>query len=665
LEKDVNLKVALKLRDLLEAEGAVVYMTRTEDVYVSISQRWEMANSWGVDRFISIHHNGHSSSTVNGTETLISIYASEESKELANSVQAELVGELGLPNRGVKMVDYCGVLNNTSMPAILTEASFITNPDEENRLRDDSYLEREARAILRGIHMPSRISFILPKQYAVSSRELEVSIQALGSEDIDRIDLLVDGTLITTLYQTPYQCRLDLSGWEDGTYLLSAVARYRDGNSSSVQRDVIVADAARSWYFAEGTTRKGFEEWLTLLNPNPVDVEVEVVYVFDGGGSRSKTYLVGAESRLSVDVNEEVGAGKDVSMIIDASLPVMAERPMYFLYRDRWAGGHVSTGVNRPACEWYFAEGYTGEGFEEWICLLNPGDASVEATLRYYSQQGLIKEESITLQPWSRETVNVNEAVGPGKEVSVRVQGSGPLVAERPMYFLYRDRWAGGHVSTGVNRPACEWYFAEGYTGEGFEEWICLLNPAEEENKVTVTFQTSEGVELVHEVTLPPGSRRTVDVNEEVGEDLQLSAEVRGEKPLVAERPVYHDYHAWCQGGDVGGGVTAPSRHWYFAEGYTGAGFEDWLCIQNPQDGEVEVSVRFHFESGEVLEESVAVPARSRFTIYVNSMVPYQEGVAFSVHAAGDVVVERPIYFRYRDKWCGGHVSSGYAPGIR
>ena len=114
----------------------------------------------------------------------------------------------------------------------------------------------------------------------------------------------------------------------------------------------------------------------------------------------------------------------------------------------------------------------------------------------------------------------------------------------------------------------------------------------------------------------------------------------------------------------MGIGVSSPSRHWYFAEGYTGDGFEDWLCLQNPGDEAVEAEIRFHLESGEVLWEKVGLNPRSRTTLYVNSMMPYQEGLAFSVHASGEIIVERPIYFRYRGSWVGEHVSTGYAPGV-
>jgi N-acetylmuramoyl-L-alanine amidase len=664
-EKDVNLQVAYNLKGLLEYEGAEVLMTRTDDSAVSITQRWQMANAWGAHRFISIHHNAESDRSINYTVTLVSTNAGQESLELANSVQAELAGEFGLGNSGVWRVSYVGVLNNTYMPAILTEASFISNYAQEQRLRDPAYLDREAMAIMRGIHMPSSISFVLPQENRVSWGPVDVELQMLGEDNVDHVDLMMNGNLVQRLTSKPFTFEVNTSGFEDGTYTLQAAVLYKSGDNASVSRDLIVANAAKQWYFAEGTTLEGFQEWLTVLNPNIEPVEFTVTYSFVGNEEpKPRNYRVEAESRLSIDVAVEVGVGRDVSVSIESPLPIMVERPMYFLYCGRWAGGHVSSGTNQPSTNWYFAEGCTAPGFDEWLCLLNPGDQPANVKIEYLSQGGLLKQEERVVQPSRRDTVFVNEAAGWDQEVSLRVTSDQPVVAERPMYFLYHGQWAGGHVSSGVKQPSSTWYFAEGYTGDGFEEWLCLFNPNPEPNLVNITYQTTSGENISDQELVPPMSRRTVNVNARAGRNLQLSMVVTGERPLVAERPIYHEYDGWCQGGDVGTGVSRPSRHWYLAEGYTGEGFEDWLCLQNPGDQEVKAEIRFHLESGEVLWEDVTLYPHSRTTLYANAMIPYQEGVAFSIHASGDIIVERPIYFYYRGGWIGEHVSSGYAPGV-
>ncbi|MGQ9474578.1 MAG: N-acetylmuramoyl-L-alanine amidase [Actinomycetota bacterium] len=665
LEKDVNLQVALRLRDLLVAEGAEVLMTRESDVYVSITQRWQMANSWGADRFISIHHNAVDDRSVNYTVTLVSKYASQETLEMANGVQAELVAELGLPNRGVWKVDYCGVLNNTTMPAILTEASFISNPQQEQLLRDGGYLAREAQAIFRGLHMPSKVSFIQPLENQLSSGVVKVSLQLVGTDTLQRVDLRLDDRLVGSRSQPPYEFDVDTSDLGDGVYGLRADAYYLKGGTATVSRDLVVANAAKKWYFAEGTTLAGFEEWITVLNPNRDAVDFDVTYHFAEGEALIRSYRAEAETRVTIQVGEEVGRGRDLGICVDSPLPLVVERPMYFLYAGKWAGGHITPGANAPSKEWYFAEGYTGRGFQEYLCLLNPGCEEARVRVEFFSQGGLLAEEETVVPAGRRYTLDVNRSAGPGQEVSIRVASDREIVAERPMYFLYAGKWAGGHTSLGATDPRTTWYFAEGYTGPGFQEYLCLYNPNPYVIRAAITYQTSGGVNVSDEEYLPPYSRRTVDVNRRAGSGLELSALVESDGPLVAERVIYHDYNRWCRGGDVALGVEAPSRHWYFAEGYTGPGFENWLCIQNPSGKDSAAEVWIHTESGEFLQEKVILPARARTTLNLNAMVPYQEGIAVSIHAEGEVIAERPVYFRYYNGWVGGHVSSGYAPGLR
>ncbi|AZR72206.1 hypothetical protein BBF96_01615 [Anoxybacter fermentans] len=150
-EKEVNLRVGTVLKNcLIEYGGATVRMSRTTDVYVSLSDRVNDANSWGADRFISVHHNASSDPSVNGTETYCYTYGSSYSFDLRNKVHAQLLAWGGLPDRGTKTADFY-VLKYTSMPTILTEASFISNPDEEARLRDAGYTWREGYYIYKGI----------------------------------------------------------------------------------------------------------------------------------------------------------------------------------------------------------------------------------------------------------------------------------------------------------------------------------------------------------------------------------------------------------------------------------------------------------------------------------------------------------------------------------
>jgi len=150
-EKEINLQVAKALRNcLVEYGGATVVMTRVSDVYLSLASRVKIANQSGADRFISIHHNGSVNPSHNGTAVYSSTNGSARSHDLRNKVQKRLRQMTGLRDLGANTANYY-VLRKTTMPAILTEASFITNPKEEQKLRDPGYLWREAYSIYQGI----------------------------------------------------------------------------------------------------------------------------------------------------------------------------------------------------------------------------------------------------------------------------------------------------------------------------------------------------------------------------------------------------------------------------------------------------------------------------------------------------------------------------------
>jgi N-acetylmuramoyl-L-alanine amidase len=120
-EKDVNLVLAYALKDKLEANGATVILTRKDDSE-DPSNRERCKRAKGANVLISIHHNGSSDSTVDGTETY---YTQPSDKPLAQTEYNELIKVFG-PERGVKRAAY-GMTVLCKMPSTLTEAYFITN----------------------------------------------------------------------------------------------------------------------------------------------------------------------------------------------------------------------------------------------------------------------------------------------------------------------------------------------------------------------------------------------------------------------------------------------------------------------------------------------------------------------------------------------------------
>ncbi|MBU4240709.1 MAG: hypothetical protein KKE43_04335, partial [Actinobacteria bacterium] len=149
-------------------------------------------------------------------------------------------------------------------------------------------------------------------------------------------------------------------------------------------------------------------------------------------------------------------------------------------------GSDVIGSSTGPSKTWYFAEGTTRAGFDEYVCLLNPGSKVSITEFSYMLGTGETLVRRHDLLPASRTTINVRSEVPPESDVSIKVTASEPIVAERPMYFNYKGAWSGGHNVLGATGPKPEWYFAEGTTRDGFDTYLCLQNPGDLEATVDV-----------------------------------------------------------------------------------------------------------------------------------------------------------------------------------
>lgn len=194
MEKDVVLDVALKVKELLKSDPQYeIILTRDKDIFIPLNERTEIANRVGADLFISIHTNASPNSYAHGIETYLLNWTDDEeairvaARENAISVKRmkQLKGELGFMlaslereakrDDSVKLAGYIHnamtdslktafsrndnglkqalfyVLVGAKMPSCLLEISYISNPEEEKLLSDDSYRMRIARSIVDGI----------------------------------------------------------------------------------------------------------------------------------------------------------------------------------------------------------------------------------------------------------------------------------------------------------------------------------------------------------------------------------------------------------------------------------------------------------------------------------------------------------------------------------
>ena len=163
-ESQINLKITLKLRALLEQSGAIVFMTRDEDMGLysesgtirkkkneDLRNRRELIENSEADLLVSIHLNSFPQSQYYGAQTFYPPNGNE-SKEAAELIQEELIRVLNNGNtRKSKVKSDVYLLQKNSIPTVLVECGFLSNPSEEIALQENTYQEKVAWSIYIGI----------------------------------------------------------------------------------------------------------------------------------------------------------------------------------------------------------------------------------------------------------------------------------------------------------------------------------------------------------------------------------------------------------------------------------------------------------------------------------------------------------------------------------
>lgn len=164
-EAEINLKIALKLQNLLEQSGATVILTRSDEngIYDAdktklknqkvsdIENRVKIGNSSSADIFVSIHLNKIPQSQYSGWQTFFKS-GSEQGEKLATSIQENLNKTIEKENNRVPMkLDNVYIVKNVEIPLTIVECGFLSNEEEERKLQEDDYQDKLAWGIYNGI----------------------------------------------------------------------------------------------------------------------------------------------------------------------------------------------------------------------------------------------------------------------------------------------------------------------------------------------------------------------------------------------------------------------------------------------------------------------------------------------------------------------------------
>ena len=329
--------------------------------------------------------------------------------------------------------------------------------------------------------------------------------------------------------------------------------------------------------------------------------------------------------------------------MVQSDSPVVAERVLTFAYKGVWTGRTALIGIPAPGTSFSFAEGYTGPGFEEYLTLANPQSSAVDTTITYLFADGSTQDQDLTLPANARVTVDVNGTVGPDREVAATVSSSKPIVAERPMYFAFQGVWDGGHISAGMAAPANNLFFAEGYTGPGFYEYLTILNPNSSAAHVSITYLLDGGGTVPQSVTVGGRSRYTIPVNDVVP-GREVSINLSSDRPVVAERPMYFNYKGVITDGHNVVGSLQSNRYWLFPGGDTRPGNDTYLTVANPNAKTVTFTVVFYDDQGQTLTRNFTVGATARTTLNVAKEAGAGRLLGAQLSATDPLVAEEPIY---------------------
>ena len=404
-----------------------------------------------------------------------------------------------------------------------------------------------------------------------------------------------------------------------------------------------IADASLRHYFAEGTTRQGYEEWVLAFNPGAKTADVSA-HFYSSQGELSKQYAIPPGERLSIFINAELPWQDDVSVVLESSIPLAAERMLYFNHGAGDSGGSLSRSVSEASAIHYFPEGTTRSGFQEYLAVFNPsGIIASRVEVELNAGEAGKRTSSFEVQPLSRATFCVSE-LAEGVDCSMIVRSTSPVVAERSEYFTYKDILTGSHCGSGTSEANVRWFFAEGTTRGFCDGYLSLLNPCDFATWVRVRMIITDGSVVEEQVNLGAGERKTLGLGDYLPGEIDYSLSISSLLPVTAERTVYFQSNN-VMGGYCSAGTAEPREHWLFPEGCTAPGFSEWLALFNPQRVEQVVRVEYIRGDGEKVEREYFLPCEGRITVDVAAEAGASHEVSIEVDSTAGIVAERSLYF--------------------
>jgi hypothetical protein len=373
-----------------------------------------------------------------------------------------------------------------------------------------------------------------------------------------------------------------------------------------------------SRYFAEGSTNGvGSGSFATVYAVAPqgtTPVKASLRLLFSDGSAESRSSEVSPGASWVTDV---VGGGRgEFSAIVESDGPIVADREMYWGWVPKVStsrGAHAEHAIETPAATWHFAEGAAHSGLDTFYLLANPGDVSNTVRATFLLANGPSIEKDLSLPPHSRTTVWANwEEIpaGSGQHPLANCEFGATFasldalgfIAERAMYLSKTGTpFLGGHASAGATAPSIRWMFAEGATGELFDEFILLANPNPVPARVRLTYLLQDARTFEHVVTVPASARFNGWVNYESFDDgasfpladvaHSTVVESLDNVGIIAERSMWWPGVGWTEGHNSFGAIETGTA-WTSALVRPSTAYnlnQTYLLVANPNEEAVTV----------------------------------------------------------------------------
>lgn len=314
--------------------------------------------------------------------------------------------------------------------------------------------------------------------------------------------------------------------------------RGQGAKSAEAHTSVGVPAPANTWYLAEGSSEWGFECWLLIQNPSGTDTTARVTYMIEGSGPKTVDHQIPANSRKTFNMETDIGK-KDASIKVESTVPVIPERAMY---RNNRREGHDSIGTVAPATDYFLAEGTTAWGFTTYVLVQNPQGTATDVTVTYMTPSGPKVQPTISIPPNSRKTIRVNDIADVSNtDLSTKVHGSAPIIAERAMYWGAAGSLGEAcHDSIGMASAHTTFYLPDGQTSEGRETWTLVQNPNNSDITVEISYLGAGGTgNQSFTDTVPANSRKTYNIADKIPSGRASVMVTSQSLPIMVERAMY------------------------------------------------------------------------------------------------------------------------------